>query len=116
MSREPAGARPGLGEGARLLGALVWLSLVWSLPVELGDLKAPALLALAGEVVLLFGLLALIAPLREGRTGRAVAWVLGAATAFVALLKLAELVIRASLARPLNPLLTCIWHRRSCTS
>ena len=105
MSGDPAGARPGLGQGARLLGALVWLSLVWNLPVELGDLKAPALLALAGEVVLLFGLLALIAPLREGRTGRAVAWVVGIATALVALLKLAELVIRASLARPLNPLL-----------
>ncbi len=69
------------------------------------DLGAGALLALAGEVALLFGALALIAPLREGRIGRIVAWAVAAATALVALLKLAELVIRASLARPLNPLL-----------
>jgi hypothetical protein len=89
---------------AQLALALVWLSSVWNLPLELKDLNAPVLLALAGEVALLVGGLALIAPLREGRIGRALAWAVGAVTAVVALLKLAELVIRASLGRPLNPL------------
>ena len=105
MSPAAPAARGGPRAAAGLLGALVWLSLVWSLPVELGDLGPAALLALAGEVALLFGALALVAPLRAGRTGRVVAWTVGLATAVVALLKLGELVIRASLARPLNPLL-----------
>ena len=89
---------------AGLLGALVWLSLVWSLPVEHGALDAVGWLALAGEVALLFGALALLAPLRRGRTGRAVAWAVGLVTAVVALLKMAELMIRASLGRPFSPL------------
>ncbi len=89
---------------AGLLGALLWLSLVWNLPVELGALDLAGFLGLAGEVALLFGALALLAPLREGRTGRAVAWTVGLATAMVALLKLAELMIRASLGRPFDPL------------
>jgi hypothetical protein len=104
MSREaaaPAGPRAAAG----LLGALVWLSLVWNLPVELGAINAPHLLALAGEIALLFGLLALIAPMREGRGARIAAWAVAWATALVAALKLAELLTRASLARPFNPLL-----------
>ncbi len=105
MSQAASAERGGPHAAAQLLGALVWLSVVWNLPVELGDFDPAALLALAGEVALLFGGLALIAPLREGRTGRVVAWTVGLATAVVALLKLAELAIRASLARPLNPLL-----------
>ncbi len=105
MTRQALAERGGPRAAAGLLGALVWLSLVWNLPVELGDFGAAALLALAGEVALLFGALALVAPLREGRSGRIAAWAVGLATAVVALLKLAELVIRASLARPLNPLL-----------
>jgi hypothetical protein len=92
--------RPAVG----LLWALVWLSLIWNLPVEPGELRAPALLALAGEVALLFGALALIAPLRAGRSGRIVAWAVGLVTAVIAALKLAELMLRASLARPFNPL------------
>jgi hypothetical protein len=105
MSQAASAERGRPHAAAQLLGALVWLSVVWNLPVELGDFDPAALLALAGEVALLFGGLALIAPLREGRTGRVVAWTVGLATAVVALLKLAELAIRASLARPLNPLL-----------
>jgi hypothetical protein len=104
MSQETSSARGGRRAAAELLGALVWLSLVWNLPVELGDFRAPTLLALAGEAALLFGALALIPSLRVGRSGRVVAWAVGLVTAVVAALKLAELVIRASLARPFNPL------------
>ncbi len=103
MSRQPGAARGGRPLG--LVLALAWLSAVWNLPVELADLKASALLALAGEIALLFGVLALVAPLRRGRSGRALAWAVGLATAAVALLKIAELVIRSSLGRPFNPVL-----------
>jgi hypothetical protein len=103
MTRQAGAARGGRALG--LVLALAWLSAVWNLPVELADLKASALLALAGEVALLFGALALVAPLREGRTGRGLAWAVGVATAAIALLKIAELVIRASLGRPFNPVL-----------
>jgi hypothetical protein len=104
MSGRTWAAPGGLRAAAGLLGALVWLSLIWNLPVELDQLDLPGLLALAGELALLFGALALAAPLRVGRTGRAVAWAVGLATAVVALLKLAELAVRASLGRPFNPL------------
>jgi hypothetical protein len=104
MSRDSSTDRGWPRAAAGLLGALVWLSLIWNLPVARGDLRAPALLALAGEVAVLFGALALIAPLRRGRGGRIVAWAVGLATAVIAALKLAELMLRASLARPFNPL------------
>ena len=92
------------GGAAWLLAAFAWLCLVWNLPVEAAGL-APRRLAVAFEIVLLFALLALAPALRRGRTGLAVAWAVGLATALVLVLQLADLAIRTSLARPLNPLL-----------
>jgi hypothetical protein len=86
-----------------LVAAFVWLSLVWNLPVAPEDLDVAGLLGVAGEIVLLFGLLALVTPLRRGRSGQLVAHGVALATAIVLALSLAEIVIRASLARPLNP-------------
>jgi hypothetical protein len=59
----------------------------------------------AGEVVLLLALLALVPPLRQGRSARLLRYGIGLATALVVLLSIAELLIRSTLARPLNPLL-----------
>jgi hypothetical protein len=92
------------GGAAWLLAAFAWLCLVWNLPVEAAGL-APRRLSVAFEIVLLFALLALAPALRRGRTGLAVAWAVGLATALVLVLQLADLAIRTSLARPLNPLL-----------
>ena len=55
--------------------------------------------------MLLLALLALVPPLCRGRAGRLLRYGVGLATALVVLLTVAELLIRASLARPLNPLL-----------
>jgi hypothetical protein len=88
-----------------LLIAFVWLSLVWNLPVERRAFDGAHLLDVAGEIVLLFVLLALARPLRRGRIGLAVAWGVGLATALILILELADLVIHESLARPFNPLL-----------
>jgi Sulfatase len=86
-----------------LVAAFVWLSLIWNLPVAPDELGAAGVLGVAGEIVLLFGLLALVPPFRRGRSGALVAHAVALATAIVLTLTLAELVIRASLARPLNP-------------
>ncbi|HSA81615.1 MAG TPA: sulfatase-like hydrolase/transferase [Geminicoccaceae bacterium] len=87
----------------RLVAAFLWLSLLWNLPVAPAELNAASLLGIAGEIVVLFGLLALLPPFRQGRSGALVAYGVALATAIVLALALAELVIRASLARPLNP-------------
>ena len=107
MRADAAAARParGLREAALLLAAVVALSLPWSLPVEPQALAPAALLVIAGEVVLLLALLALIAPLRRGRTARLVRCGAGLATGLVVLLTVAELLVRSALDRPLNPLL-----------
>ena len=109
--RAGAAAAPARPQAARrgqpaawLLAAFAWLCLVWNLPVETAGLE-PRRLGVAFEVVLLFALLALAPPLRRGRTGLAVACAVGLATALVLVLQLADLAIRTSLARPLNPLL-----------
>jgi len=86
-----------------LVAAFVWLSLVWNLPVAPDELGTAGLLGVAGEIVLLFGLLALLTPLRRGWSGQLVAHGVALATTVVLALSLAELVIRASLARPLDP-------------
>ena len=97
--------RSGRRRAVWLLAAFVWLSLIWHLPVEPTAFDRAHLLAVAGEIVALFALLALVAPLRRGRVGLAVAWGVGLASALVLILELADLVIRESLARPFNPLL-----------
>jgi Sulfatase len=86
-----------------LVAAFVWLSLLWNLPVAPDELAAAGLLGVAGEIVCLFGLLALVRPLRRGRSGTLVAHGVALATTIVLTLTLAELAIRATLARPLNP-------------
>jgi hypothetical protein len=88
-----------------LAGAFAWLSLLWALPVEPCELGFARFAPLALEVAALFALLALFPPLRRGGWGRGLRWLVSGATALIALLKLAELVIRSSLGRPLDPLL-----------
>jgi hypothetical protein len=95
----------GLREAALLLAAILALSLPWSLPAAPDQLTPPALLVIAGETLLLLALLALLAPLRQGRLAAALRYGVGLATGFVVLLTVAELLIRSTLARPLNPLL-----------
>jgi hypothetical protein len=96
--RAPAGWR---GVPA-LLAAALWLSCLWSLPT---DPYAPLRFALSAEVAVLLLLLVLVAPLRAGVAGRVLRYAAAAATTLVVALKLGELAIRASLGRPLNPLL-----------
>jgi hypothetical protein len=86
-------------------GAFAWLSLLWALPVEPSELRLARLAPIALEIAALFALLALIPSLRRGWSGRGLRWLVGGATALIVLLKLAELVIRSSLGRPLDPLL-----------
>ncbi|HET9274383.1 MAG TPA: sulfatase-like hydrolase/transferase, partial [Methyloceanibacter sp.] len=57
------------------------------------------------EITLLFALLALAPRLRAGRPGQLAACLAALATTLVAVSKIAELAMRESLARPLNPLL-----------
>ena len=99
----PARAGAARGGGAGRGGPV--LSLLWSLPAEPAALTPGAFLVVAGEIVLLLALLALVPPLCRGRAGRLVRYGFGFATALAVLLTVADLLIRASLARPLNPLL-----------
>ena len=61
--------------------------------------------AFSVEIAVLLILLALASPLRRGIGGLLVRWTAVLATTLVVTLKSAELVIRSSLGRPLNPLL-----------
>jgi hypothetical protein len=88
-----------------LAAAFIGLSLLWNLPVALSGFGWPWIAAAALEVAVAFALLALAPPLRTGRLGQLAACVMALATALVAASKLAELTMRESLARPLNPLL-----------
>lgn len=88
-----------------LAGALIWLSVLWNLPIELADVRPATLLALSAEAVALLALIALVGPLRAGGGGRIARLTIGLATTLVVVLQLAELIIRTSLGRPLNPLL-----------
>ena len=98
--RRGPGVKPGLTVGATFIG----LSLLWNLPVAFSGFGWPWLATLAIEVILAFALLALIPRLRTGWPGRLVAGLMALATTLVAASKLAELTLRESLARPLNPL------------
>lgn len=81
------------------------LSLLWSLPGTLAGFGWSLLATASLEIALIFGVLALLSILRTGMLGRIAAATVALATTAVVTLELAELVIRESLARPLNPLL-----------
>ncbi|MGH8722997.1 MAG: hypothetical protein ACREU4_13485, partial [Burkholderiales bacterium] len=94
------GWRQGLGA----LLAFLWLSVLWNLPVEVAHCQPRALGSVALEVVLLTGLLALLPWSRHGFAAASVRHGFALATVLIVALKSAELLIRSSLARPLNPL------------
>jgi hypothetical protein len=106
MRQVSAAALPAVSAGWRggltLLVAALWLSCLWSLPT---NPHAPLRFALSLEIGVLLLLLALVAPLRRGTAACALRYAAAAATTMVVALKGAELVIRSSLGRPLNPLL-----------
>jgi hypothetical protein len=83
----------------------VALSLLWNLPVRLSGLGWSWLAAPALEVAVVFALLALVAPMRIGRSGQVAAAALALATTLVVALKGGDLIIYESLGRPLNPVL-----------
>ncbi|MEM7022177.1 MAG: sulfatase [Pseudomonadota bacterium] len=99
---EARAARGGWRGVVALLIAALWLSCLWSLPT---NPHAPPVFALSVEIAALLVLLALLAPLRHHVLGDVLRYTVAAATTLVVTLKLGELVIRASLGRPLNPLL-----------
>jgi Sulfatase len=86
-----------------LIVAAVWLSALWNLPTSPSRLHDVAAFSL--EIVALFALLALFAPLRSGMVGRVLRCTVAAATSLVVVLTLGDLAIRSSLGRPLNALL-----------
>ena len=88
-----------------LVTAFLALSLLWNLPVRLAEFASPWLAAVALEVTVVFALLAVVPPLRTGRLGQLAAAAVALATTLVVVLKVAELVMHESLARPLNPVL-----------
>jgi hypothetical protein len=88
-----------------LVAAFVALSLLWNLPVRLSGLGWSRLAAPALEVAVLFALLALVAPMRIGRSGQVAAAVVALATTLIVALNVGDLVIYESLGRPLNPVL-----------
>ncbi|HZA66058.1 MAG TPA: hypothetical protein VE592_03860, partial [Geminicoccaceae bacterium] len=93
------------GRALALGVAFVSLSLLWNLPVASAGIVWPALRAASLEVTVMFLLLALVPALRRGRSGLLVAVAMALATSLVVTLMAAELVMRETLARPLNPLL-----------
>jgi hypothetical protein len=102
---EPRPARFGWPAGLALGLAFIGLSLLWNLPVDRAGVGWSALASPSIEVAMVFALLALVPGLRDDRAGRWVATAVALATALVATLKLADLALRESLGRPLNPLL-----------
>ena len=88
-----------------LVLAFIGLSLLWNLPTAFAGFAWSVAAAASLEVAVIFALLALISWLRVGRLGALAAVVVAVASALVVTLKLGELVMRESLARPLNPLL-----------
>ena len=87
-----------------LATAFIGLSLLWNLPIAFSGFGWPWLATAALEVALAFALLALAPRLRAGWPGRLAAGLLALLTTLVVASKLAELVMRETLARPLNPL------------
>jgi hypothetical protein len=107
LGRVPEAAGRLAGGWRRGLGALlafIWLSALWNLPVQLGHFTPRALGSISLEVVLLIGFLALLPWLRHRRMAVLLRWGFALATVLIVALKFAELLIRASLARPLNPI------------
>jgi Sulfatase len=102
---EPGPGRARWRSGVILVVAFVGLSLLWNIPARLAEAGWPLFATASLEVALVFALLALVPGLRAGWSGRAAAAAVALATALVATLKLGDLVMRESLARPLNPLL-----------
>jgi hypothetical protein len=88
-----------------LVVAFIGLSLLWNLPVAFSAFGWPWLRAAALEVTLAFALFALVPPLRTGWPGRPAAGLGALATTLVVTSKIAELTLRESLGRPVNPLL-----------
>ena len=54
------------GPAALLLGAALWLALLWNLPIELRHFRLPGLASVPLEIVTLLAALAAFAPLRGG--------------------------------------------------
>ncbi len=110
-----------------LLAAVLWLSMLWNLPVALQDFDVPsastnwpALVspvlsaivlnasvvdALALEVVVLVGLIALLPRLRQGLPALLLRHGFGVATLLLVVLCLTDLGVRMVLGRPFAPLL-----------
>jgi hypothetical protein len=99
-----AAGQAGGRQTLRALLAFLWLSALWNLPVQLGHFTPRALGSIALEVVLLAGLLALLPWSRHGLAASFVRHGFALATALIVALKSGELLIRSSLARPLNPI------------
>jgi hypothetical protein len=91
--------------GLTLVLTFTGLSLLWNVPTAFAGFAWPLAAAASLEVAVVFALLALIPWLRAGRLGALAAVAVAVATALVVTLKLGDLVMRESLARPLNPLL-----------
>jgi hypothetical protein len=88
-----------------LLGVGCALSLLWNMPSYLTDFDWLRLAFVSIEIVVVFAVLALVAPLRDGRLGVAGAVLFAVATTVVVVLKAAELTVIEVLDRPFNPLL-----------
>jgi Sulfatase len=88
-----------------LATAFAGLSLLWNLPVAFSGFGWRWVATAALEVTLAFALLALTPRLRTGWSGRLAAGLMALATTLVVTAKLAELALRESLGRTLNPLL-----------
>jgi hypothetical protein len=96
---------PWVRRALTVAAAFIVLSLLWNLPVALSGFGWTWLATAALEVTLAFALLALAPPLRTGWSGRLAAGLMALATTLVVASRLAELALRESLGRPLNPLL-----------
>ncbi|MGI9501240.1 MAG: hypothetical protein ACR2P3_14485, partial [Geminicoccaceae bacterium] len=110
-----------------LLAAVLWLSMLWNLPVDLRDLSTetlsaswPALLlpalaaiivnasfvdGLAFEILLLTLAIALFPVLRQGRGATVLRHVIAGTTLLLVVLCLTDLGVRMTLGRPFAPLL-----------
>ncbi|MGI9487588.1 MAG: sulfatase-like hydrolase/transferase [Geminicoccaceae bacterium] len=110
-----------------LVAAVLWLSMLWNLPVDLKDLRTEALSAswpalllpalfaivlnasfidgIAFEILLLALAIALFPALREGRVALILRHVFAGATLLLVVLCLTDLGVRMTLGRPFAPLL-----------
>ena len=105
QDRRSAASPGGRSAAARWPRPSSVLSLLWNLPVGFSGFGWSWLAAAALEVTLVFALLALVPPLRTGWPGRLAAarWRWRPRSSWRS--KIAELALRESLGRPLNPVL-----------